>query len=257
MAKFLNNLWRSLRQLFLSISDTILPRCCRACGKSLGPNDKHLCPLCWRTLQASIGQGSYCLRCGACVGQFTESKLGCNRCRNFRLRYERLIRVGQYQGPLAQIIRALKFRRQAHNAGFLAELLSQAFQGADPADGQFDLITWVPLHWWRRWLRGYNQSALIARRLIPLIRRPAMPLLRRTRWTAPQTHLSRQARLANVRGAFALRRIASLTIDLTGKRILLIDDVLTTGATASECAGVLCAAGARVSVAVAAVAGNF
>ena len=92
----------------------------------------------------------------------------------------------------------------------------------------------------------------MARRLGDLMGPRAGPLLRRVRWTAPQTHLSRQARRENVRGAFALRR----GLDVAGKQIVLIDDVLTTGATASEAASVLSNDGAMVTVAVVAVAGG-
>ena len=256
MATLRNACWQTFRYLGLSVGDTLLPRGCQACGESLQPNDHELCPLCWRTLQAAIGDGSYCPRCGALIGEFTDPSGGCNRCRNFTFAYQRLARVGLYQGPLAQMSRALKFRRQAHTARCLAQLLFQRLQGADLTE-QFDLITWVPLHWLRRWLRGYNQAELLARRLAALSRHPARPLLRKTRWTVPQTHLSRQARLANVRGSFALRHSLSLDGHLTGKRILLIDDVLTTGATASEASRVLRDAGAQVSVAVLAVAAGF
>ena len=117
---------------------------------------------------------------------------------------------------------------------------------------QFDLVSWVPLHWWRKWNRNYNQAELLARRLASLSRKPCQGLLRKTRWTAPQTNLSRQGRLANVRGAFAMRR----GISVSGRRILLVDDVLTTGATASEAASVLRAAGAEVYAGVVGVAGS-
>ena len=251
MSKVFRACVRPLRYLARAMDDTLLPRCCRSCGNSLGADDKELCPLCWRALQAAIGQGNYCPRCGVPIGAFTDPTGGCNHCRNFKLAYRRLARVGLYQGPLAELIRALKFRRQAHSARFLGQLLFQAVQGA-AFDDNFDLITWVPLHWWRRWNRGYNQAELLARGLAGLSGCSARPLLKRTRWTAPQTHLSRPARLANVRGAFALRR----GVSVSGERILLVDDVLTTGATASEAASVLRDSGAEVHVAVVAVAGN-
>ena len=245
---------KSIRYLRGALGQTLLPRCCGGCGKELGINETDLCELCWRGLQEAVGKGTYCKRCGAEVGEFTESEGGCNYCRNFKLRYEGLARVGVYKGPLAEMIRRLKFNRQAYAANFLAELLWQAVQGAGLE--QFDMITCVPLHWRRRWSRGYNQSHLLGSRLASMSGRPFRPLLRRTRWTDPQTHLSRQARLDNVRGVFALRRSISLAADLSGKRILLIDDVLTTGATASEAAGVLAKAGAKIYVGVVAVAAN-
>ena len=116
---------------------------------------------------------------------------------------------------------------------------------------KFDQVSWVPLHWWRQWCRGYDQAERLARRLGDLSGSRTGRLLRRVRWTAPQTHLSRQGRRENVRGAFALRR----GVEVRDKRILLVDDVLTTGATANEAAGVLRKAGAQVAVAVVAVAG--
>lgn len=268
MGGILSTAWQTFRYLGSSLSDTLLPRSCQACSQPLSANDNQLCPLCWRSLlaifyagdlsaQTAIGRGTYCPRCGASLGAFTDSKDGCNRCRNFTFNYQRLARVGLYQGPLAEMIRALKFRRRAHTARFLAQLLFDSLQGDDLTD-KFDLITWVPLHWLRKWNRGYNQAELLARRLASFTRRPARPLLRKTRWTPPQTHLmSRKDRLANVRGSFALRRRVSLTENLTAKRILLIDDVLTTGATASEASRVLRSAGAEVTVAVLAAAGTF
>ena len=256
MSGILSTCWQTFRYLGSSLGDTLLPRSCQVCSQPLSANDRELCPLCWRSLQAAIGRGTYCPRCGASLGAFSDSKNACNRCRNFTFTYQRLARVGLYQGPLAEMIRALKFRRRAHTSRFLAQLLFDSLQGAGLAD-KFDLITWLPLHWLRRWNRGYNQAELLARHLASLSRRPVRPLLRKTRWTPPQTHLSRKARLADVRGSFALRRRVSLTENLTAKRILLIDDVLTTGATASESAGVLHAAGARVTVAVVAVAGTI
>ena len=236
---------KPIRYLGYALGQTILPRCCGGCGNALSVNERELCALCWRGLQEAIGKGRYCRRCGADIGEFVETDNGCNHCRGFKLCYDGLARVGTYQGPLAEMIRKLKFRGQAHVAKFLGELLHRAVQGADMAD-QFDVVSWVPLHWWRKWVRHYNQVELLARRLGGLSGRPCLGLLRKTRWTAPQTHLSRQDRLANVRGSFGLRRTAAVA----GKRILLVDDVLTTGATASEAASVLRGAGAKVCVGV-------
>ena len=250
----MNNLLRSwaksIRYLGHAVGQTILPRCCGGCGNALAINERELCALCWRGLQEAIGKGRYCRRCGANIGEFVETKGGCNHCRDFSLRYEGLARVGIYEGPLAEMIRKLKFGGRAHTARLLGEMLWQAVQGS--GINQFDLVTWVPLHWWRKWNRNYNQAELLARRLGGLSGRACQGLLRKTRWTPAQTHLSRQDRLANVRGSFGLRRM----VKVDGKRVLLVDDVLTTGATASEAAGILRAGGAEVCVAVVGVAGR-
>jgi len=250
----MNNLLRvwakPIRYLGHAVGQTILPRCCKGCGNALSINERELCALCWRGMQEAIGKERYCRRCGANIGEFVETKDGCNYCRDFRLRYDRLARVGIYKGPLAEMIRRLKFGGRAHTARLLGELLWQAVQGARMHE--FDLVTWVPLHWWRKWNRTYNQAELLARRVGGLSGRPCQGLLRKTRWTAPQTHLSRQGRLANVRGSFGLRRM----VKVDGKRVLLVDDVLTTGATASEAASTLRDGGAEVWVAVVGVTEN-
>jgi predicted amidophosphoribosyltransferase len=109
----------------------------------------------------------------------------------------------------------------------------------------------VPLHWWRRWRRGYNQSEALARRVARTLSSTCRPqALRRVRNTGPQTAQTLAGRRANVRGAFRARR----GVEVGGKTILLVDDVLTTGSTCHEAARALCAAGAgRVVVAVLAV----
>ena len=250
MARIVQTCRQKLCFLGQSLTETILPRNCQSCERPLQSDDHELCHLCWASLREAIG-GDYCHRCGAAVGPYTGPGTGCNRCRNFKLSYEQLARVGLHRGPLADMARGFKFARQAHLAKLLGELLGLAVEGAGLTE-EFDVITPVPLHWWRTCCRGYNQAQLLAERLSSLTHRPVRRLLRRVRWTEPQTHLSRTARLANVRGAFALRR----GLDVQGKRVLLIDDVLTTGATASEAASVLRRAGARVNVAVVAVAGT-
>ncbi len=241
---------RGLGELGKSVADTLLPRSCQGCGEVLEINDRGLCVLCWGGLREAIGNGEYCPRCGSVVGEFTQAKGGCNKCRDLRPRYERLARVGLYRGPLGGMIRKLKFSRGTDSARLLGELLWGAVQAVQwPME--FELISWVPLHWWRRWCRGYDQAELLARKVGDLSGQGTYRLLRRVRWTAPQTHLSRRDRRDNVRGAFALRP----GVHVRDRKILLVDDVLTTGATANEAAGVLRKAGAEVRVAVVAVAG--
>jgi ComF family protein len=121
----------------------------------------------------------------------------------------------------------------------LAKPLGDFLSAALPRDEAFDFVTPVPLHWRRQWERGFNQSELlartIARRCGILMRRA----LQRVRATSAQAGLSDHGRRKNVAAAFRCRA------DLSGKRILLIDDVMTTGSTAASCARALKAAGAR------------
>jgi ComF family protein len=133
----------------------------------------------------------------------------------------------------------------------LADLVGRIFaevRGESLKAVEVDLVTPVPLHWWRKWTRGYNQSEAVARELASALNVTFLPrLLRRIRWTPQQVQPTREARRENVKGAFRVCKGARLT----GKTVLLVDDVMTTGSTLSEAAKVLRNAGAdRVIVAV-------
>ena len=123
----------------------------------------------------------------------------------------------------------------------LALPLSALLARALPVDERFDLVVPVPLHWRKQWRRGFNQSELLARHLAKRRGIPAVNALRRKRHTAVQAGLALAGRRRNVAGAFEVRG----DMNLSGKRILLVDDVMTTGATAAACASKLKQAGAQ------------
>jgi len=143
---------------------------------------------------------------------------------------------GAYDGVLRDLIHLLKYSRIRTLAGPLAEYLIAAY----PREERFDAIVPMPLHWRRYWRRGFNQSALLARQLGRRCGIPVLGAVRRSRATPPQAGLANAKRRVNVMGAFAPARGRSVK----GLRILLVDDVMTTGATASSCAGALKRAGA-------------
>ena len=118
----------------------------------------------------------------------------------------------------------------------LGELLATAL----PRDERFDAVVPVPLHWRQRWQRGFNQSELLARGIARRRGVPVIAALRRVRHTATQTGLSNTSRRRNVAGAFEVRHRRPVA----GKRILLVDDVMTTGSTVAACAAALRRAGA-------------
>jgi ComF family protein len=180
--------------------------------------------------------------CSACHTPFIsahplDSRGLCSLCRLGLPGYEGAYSYGFYEGPLRRLIHLFKFERVPTLAAPLGRYLVKAL----PDDRQFDVVVPMPLHWLRRWRRGFNQSGLLASEVG---RRLGLPLqtraLRRKRHAAPQSGLSSAARRRNVAGLFAVsdRRL------IEGRRVLLVDDVLTTGATAQAAARALKSAGA-------------
>ena len=157
-----------------------------------------------------------------------------------------------YAEPLASVLRALKFGRLDYLGARLAGELAAILPRPDPEEEGPELVAPVPLHWRRRWLRGFDQAALVARALADELGLPYAEALRRRRATRAQSGLERSARLVNLRGAFAPRRGAGGAA-VSGRQVLLVDDVVTTGATLAAAAEALASAGAA-SVVAAAVA---
>jgi len=123
----------------------------------------------------------------------------------------------------------------------LVRTLAACLASALPRDRQFDMVVPMPLHWRRQWQRGFNQAELLARATARRSGIPMVNAVRRMRFTATQAGLSNAKRRANVAGAFRVKRPRQIH----GRRILLIDDVMTTGSTGSACALALNRAGAK------------
>jgi ComF family protein len=142
-----------------------------------------------------------------------------------------------YEGPLVQLIWRYKYHGQMVLARPLGEVMVAALEGAAAAldPETIDVVCAVPLHASRLRERGFNQSELLAEHVAEVIGRQLRPLLERTRPTLPQVDLPLESRAANVRDAFA----SNLREVIRGQRVLLIDDLFTTGATITECARAL------------------
>jgi ComF family protein len=164
----------------------------------------------------------------------------CALCRSGLRGFDAAYSFGAYETTLRELIHLYKYGTVQTLARPLGNLLLQAL----PRDERFDAIVPVPLHWRRRWHRGFNQSELLARRVSRHTGIPVVAALRRARHTAMQAGLSNSSRRQNVTGAFVLRR-GRRARSIEGRRILLIDDVMTTGATAAACAAALKRAGAK------------
>ena len=220
--------------------DALFPPRCGGCGAFSGP---IFCERCAPDLREIVEP--CCLNCGRVFDVLALGADICARCREQPPAFERARSCWIYEGPPRLAIHRFKYNRRYAMAPRLAQMMAQTPAArAMLCDWQPDFLAPVALHSSRARARGFNQSALLARELGALFDVPALELLKRTRRTPPQVGLSLKERRANVRAAFDVDEALWQNRNLAGARILLIDDVFTTGATLNECARVLRRAGA-------------
>ncbi len=165
----------------------------------------------------------------------------CGLCRRGVRGFDVAYSFGFYEDHLRKLIHLFKYSRIQTLSGPLGKLLARAL----PLEQSFDVIVPMPLHWRKRWQRGFNQAELLAREISRRTHVPVRDALRRVRNTESQAGLTSAKRRKNVSGAFQPSRRAVNRKLLEGTRVLLIDDVMTTGATAASGARALKRAGAR------------
>jgi len=235
----LKRLGDRLRQAGQAALDLALPPHCVCCGEPVTVQGQ-LCVDCFR-LTGFITEPC-CTRCGvpfASAAQGGPDRL-CPSCRDAPPAFDRARAVLRYDSQARRLLLPLKHADRTEIAWMLVPHMARA--GAALLR-QADILVPVPLHRRRLFLRRYNQAALLARGLARAARKPCLPdALVRTRATASLGAKSAAARAAEVAGAFAVR--ASRVARLAGRRVLLIDDVMTSGATANACAVALKQAGA-------------
>jgi len=233
-----------------SVNHLFWPAVCVNCRETISEMDKNLCPNCWDQLLSCAG-GDYCRRCGRDASVYGMLEGSCPDCQGKEVYFDCIARSGVYSQSLQQMILALKNGRTELDS-VLSLLANSALEGSG-FFSEIELIVPVPLHWSRRLVRGYNQSQVLARKLKDSRGRISTDLIRVRRTKAQPTMPSPAARARNVAGAFAVRYRHSFT----GRRICLVDDIKTTGATLNECAKILKQAGAsKVFALVLAVAGQ-
>jgi len=233
-----------------SINHLLWPAVCINCREIICETDNNLCKNCWDQLLISTG-ADYCRRCGRDAGKFAILAGTCPDCQGKEVSFDRIARAGVYEQNLQKMILAFKNGRTELDSvlGFLA---NSALQGGGFCS-DIELFVPVPLHWSRRLVRGYNQSHVLAGKLRYSKAKISTDLVRIRRTKAQPTMTSPAARAKNVAGAFAVR----YRHDFAGRKICLIDDIKTTGATLNECAKMLKQAGAsKVFALVLAVAGQ-
>lgn len=221
---------------FRRMLDFALPPRCPGCG-AITREPHRFCLDCWKSL-TFLGEPC-CARCGLPFAYAGGGEAECAACLAQSPPFDRLRAAVAYGDVSRQVALKLKYSGRPGLAETLAHFM---LRHLDTVEGNVLLVP-VPLHRWRIWKRGYNQAALIAS---ALSRRTGLPtgldLLRRTRATPPLKGLGRRERTLAVRGAFEVPPRARER--LAGRRVLLVDDVYTSGATAAACARALKRGGA-------------
>ncbi|NQX89623.1 MAG: ComF family protein [Halioglobus sp.] len=219
-----------------ALLDGVFPHHCVLCKLR---SDRAV-PLCWACEQAMSLNTACCARCAVPLTTGPSVNTLCGQCLVQPPPYHRVIAPWRYDELMAHMIHCWKYGRQLHLTALLAQLWRQ--HASIPCG--IDLLVPVPLHWLRRWSRGFNQSDLLARTLhttCPELRHARLTswLARRMRWTASQSGMSARQRTRNTHRAF------TVSGPCDNLRVAIVDDVLTTGATASALAEALAEAGAE------------
>lgn len=223
--------------------DRLLPPVCALCARPLAAREVRVCQVCWA--RAPSCRYPRCRRCGIPVADtgVAPSEATCLECRRW-LPYLRECRAPYLMaGTAAAIVHALKYRGWSGLAAEMGERMAGE-RFSPPVGAEIGLVVPVPLSEARRRQRGFNQAELLAQTVADLLGLPlALDLLARRRHTRRQARLAPRQRSRNVQGAFAA--VEGRGAGLAGAHVLLVDDVLTTGATAQACVRALCGEGAR------------
>jgi ComF family protein len=234
-------MWRGLAEIARGAAQLVYPNSCLVCDSpeaEASPFRHGLCSTCCPSMTTDAVP--VCPRCAATVGPHTDVSDGCPGCRTRSFPFSKAIRLGPYEGRLREAILRLKNFAGEPLAEMLGRMFADERMPALKACG-IDAVVPVPLHWRRRWRRGYNQSASLAREIAFAIGVECQAgWLRRIKPAPQHAQPSATARQENIRGAFACSRRASLA----SRSVLVVDDVMTTGSTAAEAAKTLKAAGA-------------
>lgn len=214
-------------------ADLLFPPSCRWCRCESHLEGGDLCSRCAREFRHDQAR---CQRCGAAAAEVSP-RAGCSACGRRRPQWEGIAILGGYADPLREAILRIKRPGAEDLAAALARLLVEKHRPFFERAG-IDAVVPVPMHWWRRWSRGTSSAEDIARPLAWAIGRDVRAVIVRTRATRMQNELPAEERGGNVAGAFRVRS------SVAGRRVLVVDDVVTTGATLAACCRILREAGA-------------
>jgi len=228
-----------VEQAITVLSELVYGSRCPVCQVRRSASVSGLCETCEGALTPR--REARCPRCAVRLGPHVPVEERCSHCRTQSFRFRSARGLFTYDGPVRRQIHAAKFQRQYAVGQNLAATFARGTRRED-IPSEVSLIVSVPMFWWDRRVRGMNLSEELAGALAGThhLKHDA-GLLRQLRPSGPQFTLSSAARFLNVQGLFAVRAGR----DLRGRTLLLVDDVMTTGATASECARILREAGAK------------
>jgi competence protein ComFC len=224
-------------ELFQAAISLLYPAACTICGKNVRAG-AYLCDGCEAKIVRIVAP--FCETCSEPFEGSITSGFTCANCAHRTIHFDAAVAAYRGRGIVREVIHEFKYGRQIHLRHLVARWLRAALDDERLRKTSFDLIMPVPLHPARQRERGFNQASLLAELLSAETSIPSKPLLERVRYTTTQTALDRSERMENLHNAFRLRKNSNVR----GLRVLLIDDVLTTGSTLSECARVLKRAGA-------------
>ncbi len=220
-----------------ALSSLFYPATCVVCSGDV-ERPEYLCEGC-RSRAPRI-TSPFCAKCSEPFSGAITQTFRCANCEHRTLHFDSAVAAYRSRGLVRKLVHEFKYRHQRYLRHPLAEWLGETMRDPRLQGRRFDLIVPVPLHPARERERGFNQATLLAELLSGRIAVPLRAVLERIRYTTTQTAYDRAERMENLRDAFRLRK----NMNVRELHVLLIDDVLTTGSTLSECARVLKEAGA-------------
>ncbi len=248
----------SVKNTLLAFLNLIYPKRCQGCGLTLHYKSKfYLCKKCLKKIK--INRPPFCIKCGRPIYGSADLVAICGKCINSKYNFDRGFFCCNYEGLIKELIHKFKYDYKKYLIHLFNELLANFTENYININ-TMDMIVPIPLHRGKLQQRGFDQSLLLSKNLAKVFKLPFVyNILRRGRDTKQQTRLNKNERLNNVKGAFFIKPPNRLKLPwvhcnqrgdkdkkiFDKKRILLMDDVATTAATANECAAVLKRAGAK------------
>ena len=220
-----------------AIASLFYPSLCSVCSAPVEPSE-YLCGPC--SCKAPRIKAPFCARCSEPFPGAITDDFSCANCSHRVLHFDAAVAAFRSRGVVRKIVHEFKYGRHLHLRHPVGDWLLETLDDPRLHGRRFDVVIPVPLHPARKRERGFNQAELLGELLSARAGLPLRNALERIRYTTTQTAFDRTERMENLHDAFRLRKNA----DVRGLRVLLIDDILTTGSTLSECARVLKAAGA-------------